>query len=143
MKVEKPVINDYFGEFGEVLSEKIEELDYDAAVLLREASAERKRELDTKLAEVGKGHRTRPGLVSENQSLAKLLQQVNKSIKVRNIKSSPPLKQIVESEGLTVMDLWAGLAMHALLSQQTRDPDDNVLAKKAWAMAEAMDDEAR
>ena len=143
MSMERPALSDCFGEFGEVLVERIDNLDYRAAVHLREAAAERKRELDTKLADVGKGHKSRPALVSENQSLAGLLQQVNRSIKMRNIKSAPDLKALDEPEGVTVMDLWAGLAMHALLSHQTRDPDDVAVAKQAWAMAEAMEDESR
>ena len=146
-----PLITDYYGDMGEVLSAKIEGEDYILNSLLRESAAERKREIDQKLGAITKTSPLRPGLVQESYSLSRLLRVVNSAVKRKNVSGigydSGPSVRVDHSisndpDAPTSMDVWAGIAMHALIVTSKGDMSKAEIAAEAWLLAEMMDEAA-
>lgn len=137
-------INECIGEFGEVKIDLLRDMDFQEICELREVAAERKRNVDAELSSTGKADRKRPRLVAEGQTLQGLLREVNAIIKQHNMNGHRlPDSPAVSTEGITAMEMWAGLAMAALIKSAEFENGPKAVAKMAWEFAEAMDDEAR
>ncbi|MCH2137318.1 MAG: hypothetical protein MK101_12200 [Phycisphaerales bacterium] len=116
-------------------------------ITLRQQLGDRVRELNEQFKMTGRADPNRPKMVAEFQNANQRLKEIRKEVSRRQHGPAEPLTLgNVERdlspvpEGITREDMFAAVALHALLSQEGHNPKgDKALAKRVWEIAEMVD----